>query len=109
MTRRCVYIEPPDFDRLIAALTARTDERIIDRAVVVKEDSPLFYFGPIELLACKGSEGFKLLTTAPAGEVLPAEFGSWRLVMVPRYRFIELYVDGYSTVTVYDTLKEEGQ
>ena len=29
--------------------------------------------------------------------------------MVPRYRFIELYVDGYSTVTVYDTLKGAGQ
>lgn len=109
MTRRCVYIEPFDFDRLIAALTARTDERIAS-AVVVKEDDPLFYFGPIELLKCKGGgEGFKVLTTAPAGEVLPAEFGSWRLVMVPRYRFIELYVDGYSTVTVYDTLKGAGQ
>ena len=108
MTGRYVYIEPSDFDRLIAALTARTDERIA-RAVVVKEDDPLFYFGPIELLACTGGEAFKLLTTAPAGEVLPFEFGSWRLVMVPRYRFIELYVDGYRTVTVYDTLKGAGQ
>lgn len=107
MTSWYVYIEPSDFDRLIAALTARTDERIA-RAVVVKEDDPLFYFGPIGM-DCKGDGGFKVLTTAPAGEVLPAEFGSWRLVMIPRYRSFDLYVDGYRTVTVYDTLKGGAQ
>ncbi|MBR6204631.1 MAG: hypothetical protein IKQ60_06260 [Candidatus Methanomethylophilaceae archaeon] len=103
MTHWSIYIEASDFDRLIAALTARTDEKIA-RAVVVKEDSPLFYFGPIGL-DCDGDEGFKALTTAPAGEVLPAAFDSWRIVMIPRHRWIELYVNGYNKVSVYDTLK----
>lgn len=104
---RAMYVTPIDFDRLMGSLVNSTGLHI-RRAVVVEDDGPLYYDGPIQL-KCEGGEGFKLLTTAPAGEVLPCDIDGWQMKMWPKGRFLSLVERGYYRVQVYDTLKGASQ
>lgn len=97
---------PVDFDRLLGSLVNSTGLHI-RRAVVVEDDGPLYYDGPIQLKWDEGDEGFKLLTTAPAGEVLPCDIDGWQMKMWPKGRLLSL-AEEYR-VQVYDTLKGASQ
>lgn len=101
---RVVYVTPVDFDRLMGSLVNSMGLHI-RRAVVVEDDGPLYYDGPIQLKRDEGDEGFKLLTAELAGEVLPRDIDGWKMVMQPGTRTLYLAEDGYHRVTVYDTLK----
>lgn len=101
---RAVYLTSVDFDRLLGSLVNSTGLHI-RRAVVVEDDGPLYYDGPIQLKRDEGDEGFKLLTTAPAGEVLPCDIDGWQMKMWPKRRSLFLSESGYYRITVYDTLK----
>lgn len=101
---RAVYVTPVDFDRLMGSLVNSAGLHI-RRAVVVEDDGPLYYDGPIQLKWDEGDEGFKLLTTAPAGEVLPRDIDGWQMKMQPGTRALYLSENGYYRITVYDTLK----
>jgi hypothetical protein len=101
---RAVYVTPVDFDRLMGSLVNSTGLHI-RRAVVVDPDGPLYYDGPVQLKRGEGDEGFKLLTTAPAGEVLPCDIDGWQMKMWPKGRILYLSEGGYYRVQVYDTLK----
>ena len=101
---KTVYVVSVDFERLMGSLVNSTGLHI-RRAVVVEDDGPLYYDGPIQLRRDEGDEGFKLLTAEFAGEVLPRDIDGWRMVMQPGTRALYLSENGYYRVTVYDTLK----
>lgn len=101
---RTVYVVSVDFDRLLGSLVNSTGLHI-RRAVVVEDDGPLYYDGPIQLRRDEDGEGFKLLTAELAGEVLPHDIDGWRMVMQPGTRALYLSENGYYRIAVYDTLK----
>ena len=101
---RAVYVTPVDFDRLMGSLVNSTGLHI-RRAVVVEDDGPLYYDGPIQLKWDEGDEGFKVLTAELAGEVLPRDIDGWQMKMWPKGRVLSLSEGGYYSVQVYDTLK----
>lgn len=101
---RTVYLTSVDFDRLMGSLVNSTGLHI-RRAVVVEDDGPLYYDGPIQLRRDEGDEGFKLLTAELAGEVLPRDMDGWQMKMWSEGRYLSLSENGYYRVQVYDTLK----
>lgn len=101
---RTVYLTSVDFDRLMGSLVNSTGFHI-RRAVVVEDDGPLYYDGPIQLRRDEGDEGFKLLTAELAGEVLPRDIDGWQMKMWPEGRYLSLSENGYYRVHVHDTLK----
>lgn len=105
---RTAYVVSVDFDRLMGSLVNSTGLHI-RRAVVVEDDGPLYYNGPIQLKWDEGDEGFKVLTAELAGEVLPRDIDGWKMVMQPGTRTLYLSENGYNRITVYDTLKGASQ
>ena len=101
---RTVYLTSVDFDRLMGSLVNSTGLHI-RRAVVVEDDGPLYYDGPIQLRRDESDEGFKLLTAELAGEVLPRDIDGWQMKMWPEGRYLSLSENGYYRVHVHDTLK----
>ena len=106
MEGRTVYLTKCNFDLFLDAIQSRKGTAL-RRAVVVDNEGPWYYDGPLSLKWDPEDGKFKLMCEGP-GIIHRPEDGldGWELKMDPWKRVLYLAVDGYYRITVHDTLTE---